>query len=88
MENQNPLTQLPNIGCVVAEKLSQAGINTPEELIAIGSEQAFIRLQTIDSSACFSMLQALEGAVQGVRWHKLTKERKAQLKAFYDLKRI
>jgi len=88
METKHPLTQLPNIGTVVAEKLSQVGINTPEKLIAIGSEQAFIRLQTIDSTACFSMLQALEGAVQGIRWHKLTKERKAQLKAFYDLKRM
>ena len=88
METKYPITLLPNIGTVVAEKLSQVGINTPEELIAIGSEQAFTRLQTIDSTACFSMLQALEGAAQGIRWHKLTKERKAQLKAFYDLKRM
>ena len=79
---------MPNIGKVVAEKLIQAGIITPEELCAIGSEQAFIRLQTIDETACYSMLQALEGAIQGIRWHNLPKERKEELKEFLHLRRI
>ncbi len=82
------LTQMENIGKVVAEKLIQVGITTPEELCAVGSEQAFIRLQTIDETACFSMLQALEGAVQGMRWHNLPKERKEELKVFLHLRRI
>jgi DNA transformation protein and related proteins len=88
MEQKNDLTQLPNIGKVVAEKLIQAGITTPDELKAIGSEQAFIRLQTIDETACFCMLQGLEGAVQGIRWHNLPKERKEELKQFFHLKRM
>jgi len=82
------LTQMPNIGKVVAENLIQVGITTPEELCAVGSEQAFIRLQTIDETACFSMLQALEGAVKGMRWHNLPKERKEELKEFFHLRRI
>ena len=82
------LTQMKNIGKVVAEKLIQVGITTPEELCAIGSEQAFIRLQTIDETACFSMLQGLEGAIQGIRWHNLPKERKEELKEFLHLRRI
>jgi len=82
------LTQLPNIGKVVAEKLIQAGINTPEELISTGTEQAFIRLQTIDETACLSMLQAIEGAVQGIRWHNLPKERKTELIDFYRIRKI
>jgi len=81
------LTQLPNIGKVVAEKLIQVGINTPEELISTGTEQAFIRLQTIDETACLSMLQAIEGAVQGIRWHDLPKERKEELKEFFCIRR-
>ena len=88
MEQELTLTQLPNIGKVVAEKLIQIGIATPEELRAIGSEQAFIRIQTIDETACFSMLQGLEGAVQGIRWHNLPKERKKELKEFFNLRRI
>lgn len=84
----NQLTQLPNIGKTVAEKLMQAGITTPKELLEIGSEQAFIRIQTIDPTACLCMLQGLEGAVQGIRWHHLPKERKEELKEFYKLKRL
>ena len=88
MEQELTLTQLPNIGKVVAEKLFQVGITRPEELRALGSEQSFIRLQTIDETACLSMLQALEGAVQGIRWHDLPKERKEELKEFYRLRKI
>jgi DNA transformation protein and related proteins len=88
MDQQIKLTDMPNIGNVVAEKLIQIGISTPEELKAIGSEQAFIRLQTIDETVCFSMLQGLEGAVQGIRWHNLPRERKEELKEFFHMRRI
>jgi DNA transformation protein len=88
MEHKIALTQLPNIGKVAAEKLLQVGITTPEELIAIGSEQAFIRLQTIDETVCFCMLQGLEGAVQGIRWHDLPKERKEELREFFHMRKI
>lgn len=82
------LTRMPNIGKVVAEKLIQVGITTPEELKVIGTEQAFIRLLTVDDTACFSMLQGLEGAIQGIRWHNLPKERKEELKEFFHMRRI
>ncbi len=88
MDQQIKLTEMPNIGKVVTEKLCQVGITTPEELREIGTEQAFIRLQTIDETACLSLLQALEGAVQGIRWHNLPKERKEELKEFMRLRRI
>ena len=82
------LTDMPNIGKVVAEKLIEVGISTPEELCAVGAEQAFIRLQTIDEGACLCMLQGLEGAVQGIRWHNLPKERKEELKQFYRMRKV
>ena len=76
------LSKMPNIGKVLTEKLVQVGIDTPEKLKAAGSENAFIRLKTVDSGACLSMLCALEGAIQDIRWHNLDEERKAELKAF------
>ena len=88
MDQQIKLTEMPNIGKVVAEKLCQVGITTPEELKEIGSEQAFIRLQTIDETACLSMLQGLEGAIQGIRWHNLPRKRKEELREFFHLRRI
>ena len=70
------LSSLPNIGSTLEGKLKQVGINTPQELIDTGSEDALIRIRTIDDTACFNMLCALEGAIQGIRWHKLPTERK------------
>jgi len=80
--NSQQLTLLPNIGKVVAEKLIQVGIETPEQLKSIGSKNAFIRLRTVDPGACLSMLCGLEGAIQGVRWHSLEKSKKEELKEF------
>jgi DNA transformation protein len=76
------LSKMPNIGKVLAEKLAEVGIDTPEKLKATGSENAFIRLKTVDSGACLSMLCALEGAIQDIRWHDLDKVRKEELKMF------
>jgi DNA transformation protein len=79
----NELTQLPNIGKIVAEKLKMVGISTPAQLKAAGSEDAFTRLATIDDSACINTLYALEGAIQGIRWHSLTDERKRELLEYF-----
>ncbi|MGD9930949.1 MAG: TfoX/Sxy family protein [Mangrovibacterium sp.] len=81
------LADLPNIGKVVAARLAEVGIETPEQLRAMGAEQAFIRLKTVDEGACLSMLCGLEGAVQGIRWHQLSKARKEELKAFLKMAR-
>ncbi|MBN1821118.1 MAG: TfoX/Sxy family protein [Prolixibacteraceae bacterium] len=82
------LTDLPNIGATLVEKLKNAGISTPEQLNVLGAEQTFLRLSIDDESACFNMLCALEGAIQGIRWHNLPKERKEELKEFLRIKKI
>lgn len=82
----NSLTHLPNIGKTLAEKLNQVGINDESTLKQIGSENAIIKLATIENSGvCINMLYALEGAVQGIRWHNLDNNRKLELKEFYFL---
>lgn len=82
------LSSLPNIGKTLEEKLIKVGINTPDELISIGSENALIRIREIDKSGCYNMLCAIEGAIQGIRWHGLSKEKKEDLKEFLRLKNI
>jgi len=78
------LTSLPNISKVISADLQKAGITTPEELKKIGSKEAFIRIRMhADADACVSKLCALEGAIQGVRWHLLPDEVKAELKVFH-----
>lgn len=78
------LSKLPNIGKVVEEQLNQAGIRTEEELKAAGAENAWLKIQENDASACMHRLLALEGAICGVKKSLLSEERKAQLKEFYN----
>jgi DNA transformation protein len=88
MKQNNDLTSLPNIGKVMAARLREVGIETPEDLKAIGSENAFIRLKTMDEGACINELLGLEGAIQGISDHDLDESRKAELKAFYKMTKI
>ena len=78
------LSKLPNIGNTVEAQLNQAGIFTEEDLKRIGAEQAWLRIQQIDESACINRLLALEGAIQGVKKNLLPEERKKELKDFYN----
>lgn len=78
----NKLTDLPNIGKALAEKLIEVGIKTPEDLFEIGAEEAFLRIKMKDKDACLSKLCALDGAVKGIMWHNLTADRKQELKYF------
>ena len=77
------LTTLPNIAAKLEAQLADAGITTIEELRRVGSREAWLRILACDPSACIMRLSALEGAIQGVRWHYLDEETKQSLKEFY-----
>jgi DNA transformation protein len=77
------LSKLPNIGAELEKQLSDVGITTVEELRRVGSREAWARILLRDPSACIMRLSALEGAIQGVRWHNLDSETKEALKEFY-----
>lgn len=77
------LSSLPNIGKEVEKQLMAVGIETIGQLKNIGSREAWLKIQKIDASACYNRLCALEGAILGIRWHDLSIENKASLKAFY-----
>lgn len=78
------LSRLPNIGKVIEEQLNDAGINTIDELMDLGSKEAWLRIREVDDSACINRLMALEGAIQNIRWHDLSREDKNKLKDFYN----
>ena len=78
------LTDLPNIGKILAGKLNRAGITSEQQLKETGSENTIVKIATLENSdVCIDMLYALEGAIQGIRWHGLSEERKQELKDFY-----
>ena len=77
------LSKLPNIGKVLEEQLNTVGINSVDDLIDIGSKEAWLKIKEIDESACINRLMALEGAIQNIRWHDLSEDDKNNLKDFY-----
>ncbi len=78
------LSKLPNIGKSVEEQLNLIGIYSLEDLKQIGSKEAWLKIKEIDKSACINRLYALEGAIEGIRWHNLSEEKKLMLKEFYE----
>lgn len=82
------LSKLPNIGKTVEEQLNQAGINSVDELKKIGAKEAWLKIQTIDESACIHRLMALEGAIQGIKKTMLPDEVKTDLKEFYQRNKV
>ena len=75
------LSELPNIGPVLAEHLRAAGIETAEQLREMGAEEAFLRIRrTVKPDACLHELEAIAGAAAGVRKAQLPPERKEELR--------
>ena len=78
------LSELPNVGEVLAKKLKAIGVTSYKKLVDVGSIEAVLRIKETDLSACYNMLYALEGAIRGVRWHAIPKEERAHLKDEFD----
>lgn len=79
------LTDLPNIGPVLASNLQRIGIQNPDALRKLGAEDAWLAIRRqVDPTACLHQLQALAGAVAGIPKKELSPECKAQLKLFFD----
>ena len=78
------LSKLPNIGKVLEGQLNDVGISTVDDLMDIGSKEAWLRIRQMDESACINRLMALEGTIQNVRWHDLSDSDKRNLKDFYS----
>lgn len=80
----NELTNMPNIGKALAERMAKADILSADALIMMGAKTAFLCVKTVYPEACINHLYAMEGAIQGIRWHHLSDDTKKDLKAFYN----
>lgn len=78
------LSALSNIGAVLEEQLNRVGVETPEMLRTLGSREAWLKVRDIDPTACLHKLQALEGAIRGVRKNQLPQSVKDELRAFFE----
>lgn len=57
------LTAMMNIGKEIANKLKSVGINTAEELLHMGSREAFFKLKMKYPNVCLVHLYTLEAAI-------------------------
>jgi DNA transformation protein len=73
-----------NIGKVLELKLSEIGIDSFDKLKEAGTEKIFLKLLEKNKNTSKSVLYAIEGAIVGIRWHKLGEARKEELKKFHD----
>jgi len=80
----NKLSDLPNIGEIMEQKLISIGINTEEEIRARGSKEVFIQIRKSDPSACINMLYGIQGAIENINDSHLSNETKQELKMFYN----
>jgi DNA transformation protein len=78
------LDELPNIGITMRKRLAQIGIVDSNELFELGSRVVFAKLRLHEGDTCFSSLCALEGAIQGMRWHNLNQDVKKELREFFN----
>lgn len=82
------LSEYPNIGPIVEEQLHQVGIDTMDQLESIGSQEAWLKIQSIDSSACIHRLLSLEAAIQRIKKKDLSEQDKTHLREFYKEHKI
>lgn len=78
------LTSMMNIGKEMAKKLTSVGIGSAEELMAVGSQEAYLRVKAMYPQVCLVHLYALEGAIHQTEFNNLSEDKKKELKAFSD----
>ncbi len=73
------LSALRNLGPRSAAMLAAAGIVTLAQLRRLGAVAAFVRARRHDAAASLNLLYALAGALDGVHWRQVQRERRLEL---------
>lgn len=76
--------KLRNIGPKSAAWLRQVGLRTQEDLTAVGSVEAFLRVKRAGFRPSLNLLYALEGALLDCHWQQLPEARRTELLAAYE----
>jgi len=77
-----PVRDLPGLGPVTAGLLADVGIDTEDDLAAVGAVEAYRRLRFRDPQRMtLNALWGLHSALTGVPWTRIDAATKARLKA-------
>ena len=71
--------KLRNIGPKSAAWLRQVGLRTREDLTAVGTVEAFMRVKRAGFKPTLNLLYAIEGALQDCHWQEISEERRGEL---------
>jgi DNA transformation protein len=71
--------KLRNIGPKSAAWLRQVGLRSREDLTAVGTVEAFMRVKRAGFKPTLNLLYAIEGALQDCHWQEIPDERRAEL---------
>ncbi|TWI10290.1 TfoX/Sxy family protein [Aerolutibacter ruishenii] len=73
--------KLRNIGPKSAAWLRQVGLRTQDDIAAIGTVEAFVRVKRAGFKPTLNLLYALEGALLECHWQEVPEPRRQQLAA-------
>ena len=82
---KDALLQLKNLGPKSVPQLLEIGIKSRDDLVALGTEEAFRRLYfrfCDEHRFSVNYLYALEGAINDCDWRWISPERKEELREF------
>ena len=68
-----------NLGPRSAQMLAAVGITTPDQLRALGPVSAYVKAKRAGQPVSLNLLWALEGALTGVHWQQVARERRTGL---------
>jgi DNA transformation protein len=71
--------KMRNIGPKSAAWLRQVGLRTPEDIAAVGSVEAFMRVKRAGFKPTLNLLYAIEGALLDCHWQEIPDERRSEL---------
>jgi hypothetical protein len=71
--------KLRNIGPKSAAQLRQVGVRTLDDLRAVGSLEAFVKLKRAGFKPSLNLLYSLEGALLDCHWQQVPDERRSEL---------
>jgi DNA transformation protein len=83
-DSNSEIAGLLNLGPKSATWLNAAGIYTKSDLEETGAVRAFLKVKTAGYKPSLNLLYALEGALTGTRWDKLSGVVKSQLLLEFD----
>ena len=72
-------TKLRNIGPKSAAWLRQVGLRSREDLAAIGTVEAFMRVKRAGFKPSLNLLYAIEGALLDCHWQEIPDARRSEL---------